>query len=320
MKKEHISLYTTVTGNTVGYDIYTFGHGEKKLYIQGGVHGGEVTYFIFKKVYDFLVEHESRLTCQVALAPLINPRAWEQRMYHYTAGKFDWHKGKDWNRGYPGSVEGDLSARMSDIIFTHAIEYAECVDLHTARTSAPYAITTHANAKNALRDIGLPYTLYARHAATYAGSFIHACSEQGKIAYAVECGSHDSYEPEYIDMVSGGLIRRISAVCLDGGGGKLVPIGKAQHAHEQFFVEKVGAIRAPVSGFTTYLHAPYASVQRGDVLCTIAHGDDLARETVVRAPDDCVVLELSKTHTTTVGDELVRYIGRADMQPLDNIA
>jgi predicted deacylase len=313
MNKEHRTLYTTVTGNVVGYDLYTFGSGTKKLYIQGGIHGGEVTYFIFKKLYEYLRDNESRLNCQVALAPLVNPRAWEQRMYHYTAGKFDWHKGKDWNRGYAGDPESDLSARMSSVIMAVAAEYAECVDLHTARTSAPYMITTSASAKDALHDIGIPYTLYAPRATAYVGSFMHVCSERGSVSYAIECGSHDSYSESHIESVSTGLMHRIDALCMSGEQ-------KIQkETPPQYYAESIKVLYAPVSGFTHYLHEPYAHVSQGAAVCIIAEGSDLGAESSVCVPTKCVILELSKTHTTSIGDEIVRYIPKDDLRLLDNL-
>ena len=136
MKKKKLALYKAVYGDEVSVLVYTFGKGKNTLYIQGGVHGGEVTFFILHELVNYLKSIEEKLDGTVTVVPICNPVSWSQRVYYYTAGKFDLYKGKDWNRSYPGS-ETTLSSRMSKKIFEIASKHECVIDLHTARNSKP---------------------------------------------------------------------------------------------------------------------------------------------------------------------------------------
>src|SRR3972149_10364805 len=122
MKKTKLHLYTDISGNEIGVNQYHYGSGKKSLYIQGGVHGGELTYFIFVELDRWLRQNEDKLKKTVTLTPLVNPTAWNQRVYYYTVGKFDLYKGRDWNRSYPGK-DTTLSARNSAKVFEYMKNY-----------------------------------------------------------------------------------------------------------------------------------------------------------------------------------------------------
>jgi uncharacterized protein len=102
--RRSIAEVASIDGNSLSVYGYTLGDGEKSVYIQGGMHGGEITYWIFHRFYQELLNQT--LLKQVTLVPIANPFSWQQRSYFYTAGKFSFIDGKDWLWSFPGKFDG----------------------------------------------------------------------------------------------------------------------------------------------------------------------------------------------------------------------
>lgn len=303
-------LYTDISGNQVNYQTYTYGTGPSRLYIQGGIHGGEVTYFIFQKLHKFLAQNEKKLKGTIMLAPLINPAAWHQRIYYYTVGKFDLYKGADWNRNYPGA-ETTLSARMSQIIFENAQKFDVLLDLHTARFSKPYTLFTDKRLMPLLKSFGIEYNYFvdmqSSNKSKYRGIFPPALIEKGKQAFICECGSHDAYEERNINTVFEAVLRLMDTL-------EVIPVQKEQKStQKQFLFDHISILYAPHSGFAEYLVSPQSKFHKNDPLCKIYSSQNIAQIITIRAPYDGVLFELPKTHIVWVGDELFRLIKKNEL-------
>ena len=103
MIKEEIKIISCgsyATGEEINIKKYSLISSTKgrHIYIQGGIHGGEVTLDIIKELFDFL--KENLISGQVDFVPYANPLSWNQKAYTYTVGKFSLQDGKDFNRCY----------------------------------------------------------------------------------------------------------------------------------------------------------------------------------------------------------------------------
>ena len=85
--KGRINVGQTIAGNPIDIVTYTLASPAKgkKVHIQSGIHGGEITYWLQHRLFKFLKEHLK--AGEVVLVPCANPAAWEQRAYFYTFGR-----------------------------------------------------------------------------------------------------------------------------------------------------------------------------------------------------------------------------------------
>lgn len=304
-------MYTDISGNTISFKSYTYGQGEKGICILGGIHGGETTYFIFAEIHKWLAENEEKLKKKVTLAPIINPPAWNQRVYYYTAGKFDLYKGKDWNRSYPGG-ETTLSARNSQKVFELAKQYPFVIDLHTARVSKPYTIYLNKAIKPFLKAFGVKMNYFLDldkdTQGKYQGVLNQALEKEGVKSFVCEAGSHDDYNEENIKIVKESLINLMKYL----GVFKEAPVT----TDSLVSISKIQTLFSPVSGFVIYHLSPHQEFKKNDKLCTILHSSQLEDSTIVRASFDGVMFELARTHVTWVGDELLRVVDKKDITSL----
>lgn len=303
MKQQKVALYTDISGNDIGFQTYTYGTGKPGLYIQGGVHGGETTYYIFHELHQLLTTYEKHLKKQVMLAPMINPAAWNQRVYYYTVGKFDLYKGSDWNRKYPGDAT-NLSGRISKILFTLASKYDFAIDLHTARHSKPYVIYEDTKLVPQLKALGLPYNIFAEPATKYKGSFHDALTVARHKAVTIESGSHDAYNEKDVQQVTLALQRLLQSL-------DILDLSIAGEKTKQYSIDSVDTIHSPVSGFAKYLVEPQQKIKAQQPLAEIYSSDALGKTEIIAAPYDGIVFELPRTNIVWTGDELFKIVNKA---------
>ncbi len=306
MKDSKVYLYTDISGNQIHANSYEFGSPKTKgLYIQGGIHGGEVTYFVFVKLCDWLLKNETRLKKKVTLAPVINPAAWNQRVYYYTTGKFDLYKGKDWNRSYGSVNQNTLSEKMSQHILELAKQHDFVMDLHTARTSAPYLIFTDQSIATFIKKYGLINNYFIdfhnEKNSKYAGTLNHALMKLGVSCVTYECGSHDSRNDEHISEVFNSIVSYIEDNIMTAA------IIKTDDYQRSIFTS-VDTVFAETSGFVNYLVSPRMRVKKGDPLMQIYSSSNIKTRNIIKSPVDGMILELSKTHICWEGDELIRIV------------
>lgn len=310
MKQKFHKLYTDISGNTIGFLTYEYGKGRQSLYIQGGVHGGEITYFIFKKLNEFLLKNEKLLKKKILLAPIINPVAWSQRIYYYTVGKFDLYKGTDWNRSYPGG-DTSLSARNSKIVFNIAKEYDLILDLHTARISKPYTIFTDKQSLSTIRTLGFSYNQFIDLAnpanSKYKGIISDAVNNLNKQGIVIECGSHDNFDLESIEIV----FQSIKRFIYKSG---IIVSKKHFICPETKIFDKIDVIYSPISGFIKYLKYPREEIKKNDILCEIYPSNLLDKVTKIKTPYNGIMFELAKTHIVWTGDELIKIIDKKNLK------
>jgi predicted deacylase len=304
--KDRIPLGHTISGNPIDIVSYTLTAGTKgkRVYIQSGMHGGEITYWLQHRLFNFLKEHLK--SGEIVLVPFANPAAWEQRSYFYTHGKFDLYDGKDFNYNFPGSEAGSLHQRIAFHLFNLAKGCDLALDLHTSRNSIPFGIYSKMDYAPFVRDLGLKYNFLDTEVNAAASGFDSAMDPAGVDNICIECGSHDEYNAAKTDQVFAGILRLLERLgVIDGKFTK--PAG------ESFFFTNHKKIIVQESGFVHYDVALGAAFRKGDPLFTLHRTADLGSSIQEIAAEDGVAYKHTPTHIYRVGDETLHYV------PLDEL-
>ena len=138
--KQDIIVGTNVVGQPIyitKYEIDSEKPG-KVFYLQGGIHGGEITLHFIRDIYDYV--KNNIVAGKVIFAPFINPIGWNQKAYTYTVGKFSDKTGEDFNRTFGKKTINSPTVAISNEILKICENIDFAIDLHTAHTSFPHTI------------------------------------------------------------------------------------------------------------------------------------------------------------------------------------
>jgi uncharacterized protein len=306
--KNRINIGHTIAGNPI--DIVTYSLAApapgKKVHIQSGMHGGEVTHWVQHRLFRFLKENLK--AGEVTLVPCANPVSWEQRSYFYTFGKFDLYDGRDPNSHFPGRADGSLHQRIAHALFELAKECDLGLDLHTARECLPYVIFTQEKHAPLVKDVGLPYNYLDD--GEPSGSFDAAMDPAGIDNLCIECGSHDEYDAAKTEQVFQGILRLLARLgMIDRGLATPAPA-------ESWYFREHKKILTRDSGFLRYDVALGAPFKKGDTLFTLHPASELGSELPETAPEDGVMYKHAPTHIYRLGDETLHYIPRDALKRL----
>ncbi len=302
--KENINIGQTPMGNELSILKYTIDSGNpgKTIYIQSGTHGGEVTQWILHELFSYLQNNLKR--GKLILVPNANPVSWLQRNYFSTNGKFDMYMGKDWNRNFPGDEQGSLGERIASVLFEQARHADFVLDLHTSRLSLPFAIYFNKEMKKYTKVFGLEYNQFIDTTikTSYQNTINASLFAVGVPSLCIECGSHDAYEPENIELVRNGILRILKFFGLIDNA----PIAAA--AEQQIFYDKTITYTASKGGLIRLAKKLGEYVQKGDVLYYYYDNNDLGNIQNIIAKHNGVVFKISPTHIYWTGDEVVQLI------------
>jgi predicted deacylase len=305
--KSRIPIGHTVAGNPIEIATYTLTSGKgPKVHIQSGMHGGEITYWVQHRLYNFLKENLK--AGEITFVPCANPAAWDQRSYFYTFGKFDLYDGKDCNSHFPGKADGTLHERIAHALSTLAKNCDLGFDLHTARNSLPYIIFTKEDYLPLVKDMGLAYNFLDD--SPPCGSFDAAMDPLGIHNLCIECGSHDEYDAGKIDAVLAGILRILAKKGMID----------AKHASpapkDVYYFRDHKKILTRDSGFVRYDAALGAPFKKGDTLFTLHPTSELGAEMPEIATEDGVAYKRAPTHIYRLGDETLHYIPKDALKKL----
>lgn len=302
-----IPVGTTISGSPIELHAYTVTAEKpgKRVYIQSGMHGGEITYWIQHRLYHFLTEH--MIAGEVIFVPFANPASWEQTSYFYTHGKFSLYDGRDFNYNFPGHPAGTLNQRFAHHLFALAKTADLALDLHTARNSVPYCIYSKDEYAPVVRRIGLTYNFLDTERTP--DSFDDVMDPAGITNICIECGSHDEYDAAKNDLVFAGIIRVLADMGLvSSEHGGAAPQAYSFATHKKITAQESGFIR-----YDTALGAPF---KKGERIFTLYATAELGRETAEIATEDGIVYKRAPTHIYRVGDDTVHYIPASALTPL----
>ena len=306
--KNRITVGQTIAGNPIDIVTYTLAAPAKgkKVHIQSGIHGGEITYWVQHRLFKFLKEHLK--AGEVTLIPCANPASWEQRAYFYTFGKFDLYDGRDPNSHFPGKAHGSLHQRIAHALTGLAKTCDLGLDLHTARDSLPYAIFTQEKYLPLVKEVGLTYNYLDD--GEPSGSFDAAMDPLGIDNLCIECGSHDEYDAAKTDLVFAGILRLLARLgMIDKKHAAPAPAeGWYFRDHKKLLTREAGFVRYDVD-----LGKPF---KKGDTLFTLHPSSELGSELPETAPEDGVAYKRSPTHIYRTGDETLHYIPKDALKKL----
>ena len=272
------------------------------IYIQSGIHGGEVTQWIIHELFLFLKKnlHKGKIT----LVPCANPVSWTQRTYYSTNGKFDFYMGKDWNRNFPGDKEGSIGERIANVLFENARKADFVIDLHTSRESIPFVIYSNPQYEDILKIVGIKYNQFIDMQKKHSyNNTMNACLDKvGINNICIECGSHDAYEPHNIKEVINGLKRIFSAYgMIDSNLAET-----SQHDIKTF--AKTVKYTAPKGGLIRLAKPLGAEVKKGDDLFYCFDNNELGSVITIRSKHNGVLFKASPTYIYWSGDDVLQLL------------
>lgn len=304
-KKIIIPLTTDLAGNNIDIQGVVLGSGNPKVCIQSGTHGGELTFWIIKNLFEKL--SQIKLVGTVVLIPNVNPLAWNQRIYFSTVGKFSLQTGEDYNRGFPGS-QTSLSQRRAQKLYINAQNFDYVVDLHTSRKSIPFSITIKEKTdQKLLKALGLKFN-YLLSNQTDDSMMSVLSTTKSTIGFEIECGSHDSLEGENIEMVTQSLMQFLDFIGIIKDK-KATPTSNNQYSYTEYI-----KYFADVTGFMEPIKRPGMEYKKGDELFKIYPSKDYFNPVIIRAEEDGVIIKLIPTYIVWEGDEVLQTVNKQNMQ------
>ena len=221
---------------------------------------------------------------------------------------------RDLNRGFPGSAQGSLTARLANLIQTDVV--ARCdflIDLHTAavrRTNFP-------NVRGDLSDPGVKRLANVFGCEIIVdgqgpdGSLRREACRAGCPTIVLEAGEVSKVEPLYQDTA----LRGIQNVLIDLG----MVEGTLEQAPHTVVIESTKWVRAGNGGFLEFHVAPGETVTKDQPLAT--NTGLLGQEhEVLNAPAEGIVLGMTTMPAVAPGDPVL-HIGftgtRREQRDLD---
>ncbi len=312
-----ISKHTTFVGTTpmgtelniLNYELDSEKAG-KHIYIQSGIHGGEITQWIMHDLFTFLKNNLQQ--GKVTLVPCANPVSWTQRAYYSTNGKFDFYMGKDWNRNFPGNPEGSMGERIAAVLFENAKKADFALDLHTSRESIPFGIYSCSEYEDILKIIGIRYNQFIdmSNSSAYANT-LNACLDKAGIPnLCIECGSHDSYEPQNIHEVMEGIKRLLVFFKMTSSS-----LNEPAPKEIKVFARTV-KYTAPKGCLLRLAKQLGSKVEIGDDLFYCFDNNELGSLQSVQSKHNGVLFKASPTHIYWSGDDVVQLLLDEDTKTL----
>lgn len=301
-----LTIGNNINGAPLSVIGYRFSNGNgPAIYIQGGTHGGEVTFLIFKLLNNFLLSNTD-WEGTVTLIPISQPISWNQKAYHTTAGKFSFSDGKDWNRSFPGNPDGSIADRCADMIFKEASRHDLVIDLHTSRVSKPFSIISREDLVSHCLKSGILPTYLAPKMTTNL-PLPDAIDNFGKKGITIECGSHDTLDQQNSQLCFESILNLMR---LEGALKDLI---KPKVNQGSFVYSKYFTYFAPMSGFVEFIKPLEKTAKKGEVLYLLHISDNLGETKEIVAEEDCMVMKYQASHIATVGDEVVTVVNLKDI-------
>jgi hypothetical protein len=308
-----LSVGEQVNGNNIKILGYTFS-GKRKgksVYIQGGIHGGEVTFWILNKLFSILSKED--ISGSVTLIPIANPLAWNTQIYFNTPGKFNLQNGKDWNRNFPGNKNGSFSERIAFELYSKAKDADFILDLHTSRDSVPFTIISRKEDIQYAKTLGIELNYFSDdlNNKTYEGCLTNQIElSQGKPAMTIECGGHDSYNKRNISCVFNGIRDLLTEFQI------INKKYKTDKILDQLYFSRLINIRCTQSGFVNYIKKPGDIVEKGEPLYEVLNIQNIGSRFKQKSEIDGRIIKIIPTHIVNKGDVIVSVAPKASFLTL----
>ena len=275
----------------------------KTVYIQGGVHGGEVTLPIFTKLFEYL---KSNLTSgKVVLIPFCNPLAWGQQVYCYTVGKFSLADGRDFNRSF-GKEIYSLADKNASVLCEQIKGADFVIDLHTARESIPFGIVAKEDYLKYSKIANIEYTFLYPQTPNYSGTANDYATKNNIPNICIECGSHDAVNQNDIDKVFGGILSIFGSL-------KMIKSRVGGESVDCYYYTKATKLITEYAGIIEFVKQVGEKFKKGDVLYRVYQPDLVQGIVETRAEFDGVILKRKKTQIYSQYDDVLEVLKNEDL-------
>jgi len=255
----------------------------KTIYIQGGIHGGEITLPIIRRICDFLKVNLKQ--GKVIFIPFANPISWSQKAYCYTTGKFSFTDGRDFNRCF--GRNGDVNCKIASCLMEEASKCDFAIDLHTAMRSVPYTIFSNLNYVEYIKYLGLKFNYYCPPEAEFENTFDIQLEMRKIPNIVIECGSHDEVNEENINNVFSGIINLLKHFNMVEGDAV---------SFENYYFDKVIQLKNSVAGIINFKKNLGDQIKCGEELYRINPPQLNENEIIEKSKINGVIYRLSKSH------------------------
>ena len=316
IERKKLNIGYSIDGHRISIPYYEI-KGKKKepsVYIQGGIHGGELTYFIFHELIKQL--KKMKVKGSITLVPICNPYSWMQKIHYYTIGKFSFYNGRDFNRNFPGVKNGTSIERLAWYLTNLAKKSKFSIDLHTTSRSKPYLIISLKEKEylKMAKAINMPYTLSLdlEELKRRGGGMCFTDSQikKGKKSLGFECGSHDSFNYENIRLIIEGLINTLSYFEV------IETRKKNKKKRTNYLITKLKKYSAPTSGFVEYLVDFEKAFKKGKVLYRLYPSHNVLEIKNIKAKEDGIVFRQANTNIVREGDLVLKIAPQKNIKKL----
>lgn len=303
IKEEILNVTATAIGEQVNINKYTIDSEKpgKMVYIQGGIHGGEVTMPIVKRLFDFLKQNLK--SGKVVFIPFANPLSWRQKFYFYTAGKFSFINGIDFNRVF-GSNKTDIDSLVAKKVFEQVEGADFAIDLHTSRISKPYTIFSSKEYIPYLKYINIPFNFYCEPTPEYENTFDVQLYKKGIPNFVIECGSHDNINYENIDNIFNGIINLLKSFGMVDGDGIQNNNFKYYEDYKTIYLEKAGIVE--------FYKQVGDYIKKGEKMFSVIGGNLAEDKADFYCPENGYLLRIKNSHISEIGEEAAILIRDTD--------
>lgn len=266
------------------------------VYLQSGMHGWEVTIRVLMQLMQN-IKNWKYTDIWFTIVPLANPLARNQIVYYATLWKFSFIDWKDPNRSFPWQNNWSYAQRLAYTLSQISSNCDTIIDLHTSRDSIPFAIF-HWEDLNLIQSLWMEYN-HIVTAAEYMDSLTWYMHSQGKVAFTMECWSHDEYDEEKINDV---------VESLDGYFLWFPQNSKSSRRSDQSIFDSLTKVLSPVSWFVQYTVSPWDRFVKWDIIAEITKIDNVIESYKVCAPSSGILLKRKKSNIVRVWDEIFQFI------------
>lgn len=309
--KKDITVGTTVAGQPIYITLFTIDSEKpgKTAYIQGGIHGGEITLHMIRDIYNEVKKHI--VSGKVKFVPFVNPTGWAQKAYAYTVGKFNYKTGEDFNRTYGKKTVDSATVAISNEIIKECEDADLVIDLHTAHTSFPHTITMSEKDLEVAKLANIEYNRLCFNSEEYKTTLdgYLANKNHGLANFTIECGSHDDINYEYQNDVAKGVLNVL-------GHFGIIDVVPQQNKKRQVAFSKSVSYFAECGGIVDFKKGLGESFKKGDTLYTIMPANLQEKEIEVKAEFDGIVFRFAKTHIYNSYDEVMRVFRLEDLKAI----
>jgi len=279
----------------------------KTMYIQGGIHGGEITLHMIRDIYDYVKKNIVR--GKVIFIPFANPIGWMQKAYTYTVGKFNDKTGEDFNRTFGKKGICNTAVQIANVILDECQKVDFAIDLHTAHTSFPHTISFAENDLKYVKISNIEYNRLCYNSEEYKSTLNYQLSQRGINNFTIECGSHDDINFEYQTNVVNGVLNVLKEL-------EIINCIPDQKKSKQVAFSSSVSYFAEIGGIVEFKKQLGESFKKGDVLYTIRPANLQEKEFEHIADFDGIIFRFAKTHIYNSFDEVMRVFRLEDLKEI----